>query len=107
MDEREAAYNRGFPTRKLFGTDTEMAGTGFGCSGGGAPLVATFPAASQSIFFFLKYSLAVISESTCSLRSYRSGSPLERRGCKPQVRFRGPRMHTLMRAESSAADENS
>jgi hypothetical protein len=83
MDEREAARNRGFPSRKLFGTDIEMAGTRFGCSGDGAPVFATFPAASQSFSFSQKYSLAVISESTCSLRNYRSGSLLVQRDCRP------------------------
>jgi hypothetical protein len=67
MYEREAACDRSFPTRKLFGTDTEMAGTGFGCSGDGTPLVATFPAASQSIFFFLKYSLASANQHAVSV----------------------------------------
>src|SRR5580698_3694037 len=91
MDEREAACNRGFPSRKLFGTDIEMAGTGFRCSGDGIPLFATPPATSEDFYFFRKYSLAVINESTCSLRSCRTGSPLERPGCKLRARFRGPR----------------
>src|SRR5580698_8689943 len=107
MDEREAACNRGFPSRKLFGTDIEMAGTGFRCSGDGIPLFATPPATSEDFYFFRKYSLAVINESTCSLRSCRTGSPLERPGCKLRARFRGPRRRRQVRAESSGASESS
>jgi hypothetical protein len=40
MDEREAAHDRGFPSRDFLGASFEMAGTGFGWSGHDSPLVA-------------------------------------------------------------------
>jgi hypothetical protein len=83
-----------------------MAGTGFCCSEGGTLLVATFQAASKNFPFLRKHALTVISESTCSLHSYKSGTLLEQRGCKPQGRFRGLRMRKRERAMLIAASES-
>jgi len=57
MDEREAAHNRGFPTRDFLGASSEMAGTGFGCSGDDSALAAILQATSKILFHFRKYSL--------------------------------------------------
>jgi hypothetical protein len=57
MDEREAAHNRGFPTRDFLDASSEMAGTGFGCSGHDSALVAIFrrPQKSFSTFGNIPY----------------------------------------------------
>jgi hypothetical protein len=57
MDEREAAHHRGFPTRDFLGASSEMAGTGFGCSGHDSALAAILQATSKILFHFRKYSL--------------------------------------------------
>jgi hypothetical protein len=48
MDEREAARNRGFPSRDFLGTSFERSGTGFGYSGDDSPLLTVLQAASKS-----------------------------------------------------------
>lgn len=93
MDEREAAHNRGFPTRDFLGASFEMAGTGFGCSGGDSALVAIFQAASKILDYFRKPPLTDASEATCNLHSCKSDSLLEPHGCRPRERFRVQRTH--------------
>jgi hypothetical protein len=106
MDEREAAHNRGFPTRKFLETDFEVAGARFCCSGNDSPSVAILQAASKDYLFFRKHSLAVISESTCSPHSCKSGSLLERRGCRLRERLRGRRTRRQVRAEWNGEGES-
>jgi hypothetical protein len=58
MDQREAASDGGLPARKFRRTNFEVAGTGFGYRADNLPLVAVLQAASKSLFFFRKHSLA-------------------------------------------------
>jgi hypothetical protein len=54
-----------------------------------------------------KHPLTSFSESTYSLRSYRSGSLLERRVCKPPALVRALRTRIPAQAALNAASENS
>jgi|SRR5580698_5185091 hypothetical protein len=60
MDEREAAHDRGFPSRDFLGASFEMAGTGFGFSGGDSKLVAIFQAPSKIHFHLRKHPLQTL-----------------------------------------------